>query len=157
MAGGLSLLLRGNGAGDFEPVWPRESGLVVPGDAKSLTAADVNQDGLTDLVLGVNDGPVETFIRRGPTPSKTLSFRLIDSHGAPSAPGARIVVRFTSGATRTFETYAGGGYLSQSSPNQVVALPKDDAIEAVEVAWPDGTTSTHKNDGWNAVAQLRQD
>jgi hypothetical protein len=157
MAGGLSLLLRGDGAGDFEPVWPRDSGLIVPGDAKSLTAADVNQDGLTDLVVGVNNGPVETFVRHGPTTSSTLTLRLIDSHGAPSVPGARIVVRFTSGAARTFETYAGGGYLSQSSPSHVVALPKGDAIEAVEVTWPDGTTSSHKNDGWNAVAQLRQD
>jgi hypothetical protein len=157
MAGGLSLLLRGDGNGDFEPVWPRESGLVVPGDAKSLTAADINQDGLTDLVVGVNDGPVETFVRRGPTTTKTLTLRLIDSHGAPSAPGARMVVRFTSGAARTFETYAGGGYLSQSSPSQVVALPNGDAIDAVEVTWPDGTKSTHKNEGWNAVVQLRQD
>jgi hypothetical protein len=157
MAGGLSLLLRGDGDGGFEPVWPRESGLVVPGDAKSLTAADVNQDGLTDLVVGVNDGPVETFVRRGPTSSETLTLRLIDSHGAPSAPGARVVVRFTSGAARTFETYAGGGYLSQSSPSQVVALPKGDAIDAVDVTWPDGTTSTYENDGWNAVVQLRQD
>jgi hypothetical protein len=83
--------------------------------------------------------------------------RLIDSHGAPSAPGARIVVRFTGGAARTFDTYAGDGYLSQSSPNLIVARPKDDAIDAVDVTWPDGTTSTHENDGWNAVVQLRQD
>jgi hypothetical protein len=157
MAGGLSLLLRGDGNGDFEPVWPRESGLVVPGDAKSLTAADVNQDGLTDLVVGINNGPVETFVRRGPSTAETFSLRLIDSHGAPSAPGARIVVRFTSGAAQTFETYAGGGYLSQSSPSEVVAVPQGDAIDAVEVTWPDGTTSTHKNGGWNAVVQLRQD
>src|SRR6185369_8744905 len=36
MDGGLSLLLRGNGDGSFTPVWPNESSLVVPGDAKGL-------------------------------------------------------------------------------------------------------------------------
>ncbi|MEO8429082.1 MAG: VCBS repeat-containing protein, partial [Verrucomicrobiota bacterium] len=40
MDGGLSLLLRGNGDGSFTPVWPKESGLVVPGDAKGLVVID---------------------------------------------------------------------------------------------------------------------
>ena len=36
MDGGLSLLLKGQGDGTFRCVWPDRSGLVVPGDAKSL-------------------------------------------------------------------------------------------------------------------------
>ena len=35
--GGLSVLLRGDGKGGFSEVWPKESGIVVTGDAKSLT------------------------------------------------------------------------------------------------------------------------
>ena len=36
MDGGLSLVLLGAGDGTFRPLWPGESGLIVPGDAKAL-------------------------------------------------------------------------------------------------------------------------
>ena len=45
MDGGVGLLLLGRGDGTFDPVWPNRSGLVVTGDAKSVTTADVNGDG----------------------------------------------------------------------------------------------------------------
>ena len=44
MSGGVSLLLLGDGTGDFEPVWPNRSGIVVGGDAKSLSVVDLNGD-----------------------------------------------------------------------------------------------------------------
>ncbi|MDB4622669.1 FG-GAP-like repeat-containing protein, partial [Akkermansiaceae bacterium] len=42
MSGGLSQLLRGKGDGSFEVVPVDESGLLVAGDAASLTQADLN-------------------------------------------------------------------------------------------------------------------
>ena len=55
MAGGVSILLKGDGDGTFTAVPPRESGLYVGGDAKSLTTVDLNGDGKLDFVVGVND------------------------------------------------------------------------------------------------------
>ena len=40
--GGVSLLLQGDGQGGFDPIWPSQSGLVVPGDGTSLARADPN-------------------------------------------------------------------------------------------------------------------
>ena len=49
MAGGLSQLLTGDGKGNFEPVSPQESGLVVFEDTKSLTRKDLDGDGYSGL------------------------------------------------------------------------------------------------------------
>ena len=55
MAGGLSQLLTGDGTGNFKPVSPEESGLVVFEDTKSLTRKDMDGDGWKDLIIGVNN------------------------------------------------------------------------------------------------------
>ena len=63
MAGGLSLLLRGDGAGGFVPVGPARSGISVPGDATDVGVVDLNGDGLSDVVIATNGGPVRAFVR----------------------------------------------------------------------------------------------
>ena len=63
MAGGLSVLLRGLGDGTFQAIWPNQSGIVVPEDAKSVAAADLNGDRRLDLVFGINDGKVVSLLR----------------------------------------------------------------------------------------------
>ncbi len=40
--GGLSQLLRGDGSGGFAAIGPAQSGLIVPGDAKALAVADLD-------------------------------------------------------------------------------------------------------------------
>jgi hypothetical protein len=62
--GSMSLLLRGSGNGEFNPVWPSESGLIVPGDAKPVGVVDLNSDGRPDVIVGVNGGNVLYFVNR---------------------------------------------------------------------------------------------
>jgi hypothetical protein len=141
MDGGLSLVLRGDGAGGFKPVWPRRSGLAVPGDAKSLTVADLNADGWPDLVFGVNNGGLQVFENRGVENGRTFRVRLA------RAPGARIRVEFKKGPAQTAELYAGGGYLSQSPGTLTFGLAKGAVVEKVSVRWPDGSTTSHEPKG----------
>ena len=63
MDGGISLLLTGDGAGNFDPVWPDESGLIVPGDATDLEVADFDGNGAPDFIIGVNDDVPLLFLR----------------------------------------------------------------------------------------------
>lgn len=63
MDGGVSLVLRGDGRGGFEALWPDRSGVLVPEEARRLVVADVNADGQADLVFLVPGG-VRTFIRQ---------------------------------------------------------------------------------------------
>ena len=61
MDGGISLLLKGNGLGNFQAVWPNESGLAVPGNARGLALTDLNGDSKLDIVVSVNDGELRAF------------------------------------------------------------------------------------------------
>jgi hypothetical protein len=64
MDGGVSLVLLGNGRGDFEPLWPDTSGVVVPGDASSVIVADLDGNGSNDLLFGINDGEAVLYLNQ---------------------------------------------------------------------------------------------
>lgn len=114
--GGLSQLLRGDGHGHFSAVPPSESGLVVPGDAKALAVADLDQGGWPDLLVTRNDNTTLAF-HNGGVPGHS-SFRVVlrGAAGNPTAVGARIAVELSDGTTQVSEVYAGSGYYSQSAP-----------------------------------------
>ena len=142
MDGGLSLLLRGNGDWTFDPVWPKESGLIVPGDAKSLVITDLNGDGWPDFVVGINDGEPMAFENRGSDKNHVVNIHLAGNLGNPTAIGSSVTVTRTDGWTQTAEVSAGGGYLSQSSSALVFGLGATSQVKAVRVRWPNGETTS---------------
>ena len=142
MDGGLSLLLFGDGDGGFTPVWPDRSGLVVPGDAKGLAAADLNDDGWVDFVVGVNNGMLKVFVNRGRPDHRVIKVRLRGRAGNPTAVGARVTLVVDGGWSQTAEVHAGGGYLSQSSRDLVFGLGPNGRLQAITVRWPAGEIST---------------
>jgi hypothetical protein len=141
MDGGVSQLLFGNGDGTFRPVPPSESGLVVPGDAKSLTTADVDGDGEVDFLVGVNASELAVWQQAKPT-GGTVGVRLRGKAGNPTAIGARVSLVLTDGMRQTAEVQAGGGYLSQSSPTLWFGTGRNYSIARIDVTWPDGTKSS---------------
>ncbi len=48
--GGLGQLLLGNGRGEFQAIEAAQSGLIIPGDAKYISAADLDGDGKIDIM-----------------------------------------------------------------------------------------------------------
>jgi hypothetical protein len=147
--GGLSTLLKGTGdpANPFEIVWHHESGLVVPGDAKSLAAVDVNLDGWEDFVVGVNNDDPQIFVNKlaDRSPNHPIRVRLEGVAGNPSAIGSRITVEAEGLPPQTVEVNAGSGYISQSSSDRIFAVPNgNESPITVTVRWPDGKSSTTK-------------
>ena len=151
MAGGLSVLLLGDGKGNFKPLWPNESGLVVPGDAKGLATMDFNIDGWVDFVVTNNNAHPQVFLNNyaAQTSNTAVTVSLVGSLGNRKGIGARVTLVSTSGQRQTAEVYAGGSYLSQSSSQLHFGSTEADPADQVEVRWPDGTTSTSSitNDG----------
>ncbi|MDA0813589.1 MAG: ASPIC/UnbV domain-containing protein [Verrucomicrobia bacterium] len=134
--GGVSLLLRGDGGGGFDPVWPEESGLVVRGDATTATVADINEDQVPDLLTGINDGfPVVHHNRCDAT------YLVIRAVG--TVAGAVVTAVDESGRSQVREIYSGGGYLSQSTSSLFFASPGT-KFRSVTVRWPDGSESSHE-------------
>lgn len=147
--GGLGLLLRGTGdgkkAGGLGEVWPRESGVLVPGDAKSLGLIDFDGGGRPDLFFGMNHAaPVILMNEAGEEDGSPLMISLEGKPGNLSAIGARVSVEIAGLPRQTAEVSAGSGYLTQSTPNLFFgwgAGAKDDVSAKVTVRWPDGSVS----------------
>ena len=73
MDGGVGLMLLGDGHGKFEPVWPDQSGIVVPGDARKVRILDLNGDGRPDLVFAMHNDKWLAFLNRTSKPTATVS------------------------------------------------------------------------------------
>lgn len=138
--GGLSLLLRGDGHGMFSPMWPDQTGLIVPRDAKGLVTLDLNDDTKPDFVIATNNGPLLGFDHHGS--ARFLTIRLVGRPGNLMATGSRVTVESHGMSNQTAEVYAGGGYLSQSSSTLTFGRGQNNSPYQVTVTWPDGATST---------------
>ena len=135
MAGGLGLLLKGDGSGGFKAVWPGESGIVIPGDAKGLVLGNFGGAAGSDLLVGINDGAMELWKHHGDA-GKYLVIELGGAHHLRA--GARVTVVYRDGRRQGFEMHAGSGYLSQQ-PARVSVLRR--GLESVQVVWSDGRES----------------
>jgi hypothetical protein len=142
--GGLSILLRGDGRGNFTPAPPAESGLVVAGDAKALAVLDFDQDGWPDFLISRNNSTSLAFRNQGAAGRHTLRILLRGAPGNPTAVGARVTMELADGSTQTSEAYAGTGYYSQSSAAGFFGWPDGNPPRRVRVRWPSGATTEHE-------------
>lgn len=165
--GSLSLLLRGErtDGGDFRfsESWPLESGIAIPGDAKSLTVADLDFDARPDLFFGVNNHAPILFLNESIT-GDPLAIELVGDSGNPHAVGAKVVVEIEGRITQATEIQAGAGYLSQSIPRQFFGWGNSAEEKAlpdradVTIFWPRGRKSMHslaRADGPNYKIHLK--
>ena len=143
--GGLSLLLKGDGKGGFDEIWPKESGIAISGDAVALTLMDWDSDAHPDILVSRNnDAPV---VLRG-TVGRFAKVRLV----GPSA-GARVEIGLSDGTVRAFEMAAGSGYLSQQSGTTFVGLGDSAEITSISSRWPDGKRFS-KSGKWGSGARI---
>ena len=137
MNGGLGVFLKGDGRGGFDPLWPRASGLVESGDARSVAVTDVNGDGAPDLVMSINDAAPSVWLHRG---GDFLGVRLTGPRGNPTGLGAVISVQGGAGSPSVLEVAGGGGYLTQHGSTHF--FPASASSARVTVRWPDGVVTT---------------
>jgi hypothetical protein len=60
--GGLSQILENNGAGEFKPMLPVKSGLIVREAATAVFVGDINNDQKPDIAVSTNNGPTRIFL-----------------------------------------------------------------------------------------------
>ncbi len=113
------LLLAGNGKGGFTPLTMQESGVCIPGDAKSLVELQ-GADGSVLIAAGQNRGPLKVFKKNTPK-GKYVSLNALDCAGT---------VRLADGRTYRIELPYGHGFLSQSARR--LSLP--DQTKSLEIA-----------------------
>jgi len=143
MDGGLSVLLKNLGKGEFVPQESVMTGLLVPGDAKALALTDIDHNGQPDFAVTNNNSRPQLFQQRNPTHGAAFAVRLKGDKGNPSAIGA--ILRLRDGkknSMQSVELYAGSGYLTQSAPIAFFARPAE-GLATIEVQWPNGDVSKH--------------
>ena len=145
MAGGLSVLLLGDGNGSFKEIWPSRSGLIVSEDARGLSSCDWNNDGWVDFAVSVNNGKMKLFENNSDAsgPFKSLRISLSYAQGNPNGVGSRVSLIMKDGSVQCDEVSAGGSYLSQSSPDLFFGVGLEKSIKSINVRWPDGKETVH--------------
>jgi hypothetical protein len=156
MDGGMGLLLAGDGRGGFSPVPPGVSGLQAPGDAKGLGVGDLNGDGWPDLIIGINNEAAMAFINQGSRSRRMVRLQLAGKTGNLTGIGARVQLTRTDGERVTAEVYAGGGYLSQSSPVLTFGLGETSQVRLVRIRWPDGRETVETPGFGNGALRFKQ-
>ena len=159
MDSGLSLLMKGTGNPDepFAPVWPEQSGLEVPGDAKSLAATDLNLDGKVDFLVTVNNADPQIFLNRIESESHhPLRVRLTGGKGNPNGIGGKVTIKLPDGGLRSGEVYSGGGYLTDPEKDLLFSIPnRAEGEMEVTVRWPGGQSSVVKADAKSRGLQVK--
>lgn len=155
MAGSTSVLLRGCGDQCFEVVEPAELGILIPDQASCAIATDLNQDGIADLVVGVNNGPVKVF-RNQAAEGANLCVRLQDPRSGGLGIGAKVVLIMADGSRHVREIHGGSGYLSQQPAVARFALPSEQKPQELVVTWPDGQTQTILLDATDRVITVNR-
>jgi hypothetical protein len=102
---------------------------------------DLNNDGLTDVVIATLDG-APVVLRNDGTKSGIknhwLGFSLVGSKSNRDGIGARLTVTDSTGRKQIFDVNTSGSYLASNDSRVVVGLGAATTVRRVEVSWPSG-------------------
>jgi hypothetical protein len=141
MDNALSILLTGDGKGNFEAMSSESSGIILPGDSKGTSWGDLDNDGQPELIITTNDGPINSFKLNTKTKVPPLvQIRLKGTKNNPSAIGAIVRVQVSNNNQFTRTITAGSGYLSQNP--QMMLFPAQIRGKIATVTWPDGRVTS---------------
>ena len=109
--------------------------------ARGAAFGDLDNDGLIDIVVSINDGPAVLLRNTTPNPGNYLTIRLEGTTNARDAIGATVTVRVNDDSRRAAFAGSAGSYLSSNSPDLHFGLGEGRAREVV-VRWPNGTVQS---------------
>ena len=111
-------------------------------DGRGVAVADLNSDGLLDIVINNNNGPPSLVINHVEDAGNWLQIRLVGGDRCNrDAIGARVEVLINASGTEqrlTRWVEAGSGYASQSDGRLHFGLGEATQIESLQITWPDG-------------------
>ncbi len=126
-----------------------------PKVSRGAAFGDIDNDGDVDIVVAnLKDTP--TVLRNeGGNARNWLSIRLVGTHCARDAIGARVKV-VTGNLTQMREVKSGSGYLSQNDMRLHFGLGDAKRVDSVTVRWICGHVETFKDIGTNQVLVIEE-
>ncbi len=113
------------------------SGADLDSDSRSVIAADFNNDGAQDLLVGsVGGGPIRLFLNRMPQGNR-IDLELLQRGGKAEAIGARVIA--TIGKRKVVrDLFPANGCLGQQPARIQIGLGEAKQADAITIRWPDG-------------------
>jgi len=138
-------VFRNLGTGRFEDVSASAGpGLALERSSRGAAFADYDDDGDVDvLVVNMNDRP--TLLRNDTQGAgHWLTVRLEGTGRNRDGIGARVSIE-AGGRTQVAEVRAGGSYLSHNDTRVHAGLGSAEAVERLEIRWPDGAVEVARD------------
>ena len=131
------LLMRHTGKGFVNVSATAGPAFSKPLAARGAAFGDLNNDGQTDIVIGVVEGsPV--ILRNDGTHNHWLGISLVGSKSNRSGLGAKIILTDGNGRQQVAEVTSAGSYLSSNDPRVIFGLGTAASVKSVEIRWPGG-------------------
>jgi hypothetical protein len=150
------LLYHNRGDGTFEEVAARYGPVLMDERvSRGLAAGDLDDDGGIDVVINDLDGSPQILHNELSPRGGWIIVKLTGK--APNTDAIGAVVTVTTGTTRQRAVVQSGtSYLSQNDMRQHFGLGAATTVDAIEVLWPDGTTSRQTGVKPNQVMTVKQ-
>jgi enediyne biosynthesis protein E4 len=149
-------LFRNDGAGRLLDISHENPALCgAPGVYRGLACGDIDNDGRLDLLVTATAGPARLYRNIAEPRGRWLIVEAIDPALRRDAYGAEIVVRAGDESWRRWIN-PGYSYQCSNDPRAHFGLGRTDAIDSIEVSWPDGSSEKFPGGETNRAVVLRR-
>jgi len=132
-------------------------GLSEPMAARGAAFADLNNDGLVDVVINCNNQPPRVLANRsGGNRNHWLTIETIGVSSNRDGIGTRIRVVTAAGLQQFAMVTTGGSYLSSSDKRAHFGLGGEPAAALVELTWPSGKQQRLENVKADRILKVRE-
>jgi hypothetical protein len=107
--------------------------------ARGLAVGDLNNDGYSDVVVGINGGAPLVLYNSDASKNNWVGLKLVGTQANPAAVGT-LIKWSANGQVRSRLKTAGGSFLSSHDPREILGLGKAGKVDWLDIRWPKPST-----------------